>query len=80
MPKTNEELQYKLTHDKQFNIETIAAVLLYEARNEGLISDVSEASNLTTEQWWKAVAKYNGSDEYARKVYEYLPYITELLD
>ena len=80
LPKTNEELQYKLTHDKQFNIETIAAVLLYEARNEGLISDVSEASNLTTEQWWKAVAKYNGSDEYARKVYEYLPYITELLD
>ena len=28
----------------------------------------------------EAVAEYNGSDEYARKVYEYLPYITELLD
>ena len=80
LPKTNEELQYKLTHDRQFNIETIAAVLLYEAAKKELIPDVSDASNLTTEQWWKAVAKYNGSDEYARKVYEYLPYVAELLD
>lgn len=63
-----------------FTPETIAVVLLYEAKNEELISDISEASKLTTEQWRKAVAAYNGSDEYARKVYEYLPYITELLD
>ena len=80
LPKTNEELQYKLTYDSQFNIETIAAVLIYEAKKNGIISDVSEASNLTTEQWRKAIAEYNGSDEYARKVYEYLPYVTELID
>ena len=80
LPKSDKELQIRLTHDRQFNIETIAAVLIYEAINKQIISDVSEASNLTTEQWWKAVAKYNGSDEYARKVYEYLPYVTELLD
>ena len=80
MSKTDAELQYKLTYDKKFNIESIAAVLLYEAQNSGAISHISEASNLTTDQWWEAVAKYNGSDEYTRKVYEYLPHITELLD
>jgi len=36
LPKTDAELQYKLTHDRQFNIETIAAVLLYEAKNKKL--------------------------------------------
>ena len=80
LPKTDAELQYKLTHDKKFNIETIAAVLLYEAERNKIISDISEASNLTTDQWREAVAKYNGSDEYARKVYEYLPITAELLD
>ena len=69
-----------MTHDKKFNIETIAAVLLYEAERNKIISDISEASNLTADQWWEAVKKYNGSGEYARKVYEYLPFTAELLD
>lgn len=64
LPETDEELQYKLTHDKKFNIETIAAVLLYEAKKKELISDPSEASNLTTDQWWEATA------EYARNIVE----------
>ena len=80
LPKTNADLQWKLTYDKKFNIETIAVVLRYEAERNKIISDISEASNLTTDQWWEAVKKYNGSGEYARKVYEYLPFATELLD
>jgi hypothetical protein len=77
---SDKDLQYTLSYNNEFNIQTIAAVLVYEAMRAKLINDPSEAKNLTQEQWKKAVAKYNGSDEYARKVYEYLNDIKKFLD
>lgn len=62
------DLQYTLSYNDEFNIQTIAAVWVYEAIKAELINVPSEAQNLTQEQWKRAVAKYNGSDEYARKV------------
>ena len=76
---SDKDLQYMLSYNDSFNIQTIAAVLIYEACRLELISDPSEAKNLTLAQWQQAVAAYNGSDEYARKVYEYLDDIETLL-
>ena len=50
-----------LAYRDTFNIRSIAAALIYEAKNAGLISTASEAKNLTQAQWKKAVAKYNGN-------------------
>ena len=77
---TDEEIQYKLTYDSDFNIKTIVAVLLYEAKELGIIDDISDAKNVSVEEWKPVVAKYNGSDEYANKVFEYLEDADELLD
>lgn len=77
---SDKDLQLTLSYNNAFNIQTIAAVLVYEAIQAGLMNDPSEAQNLTQEQWKKAVAKYNGSDEYARKVYGHLKDIKKLLD
>ncbi len=77
---SDKDLQFKLSSNKDFNIKTIAAVLIYEVENAKVIQNPSESKNLTIGQWKKAVAKYNGSDEYARKVYEYLGAIYELLN
>ncbi len=80
LPESDTDLQFKLSYNREFNIETIAAVLIYEAKNAGYIDNPADARKLTVNQWYKAVAKYNGSDVYADKVYDYLPYIEELLD
>ena len=71
----------------EFNIETIAVVLLYKAKEWRIIEDVNDMSkilSLTLDEWKVAVARYNGttekSDEYAEKVFEYLESIKELLD
>lgn len=69
----------KLITDDKFNIETIALVLLMEAKNSGVIRDYSETGNLTYEKWATPITLYNGSSEYAKKVQEYLPYIKTLL-
>lgn len=80
LPASDKVLQYKLTCDNEFNIRTIAAVLIYEAKKAGFISKASEAKNLTPEQWKEAVHLYNGGDEYAPKVYEYLSATKKLLE
>lgn len=77
---TDDQLQYRLTYDDDFNIETIAVVLIYEAMNEELIKYPWQAKDLPRSQWKGAVKRYNGADEYANKVYEYLDSIEELLD
>lgn len=56
---SHKDLQWKLSYNSEFNIKTIAAVLIYEAKNARLISDPSEAKNLTQEQWKKAAAVMN---------------------
>lgn len=76
----HKELQFKLTYNKEFNIQVIAVVFVYEAINAGLINGPSEAKYLTQEQWEKPVVRYNGSHEYVRKVYEYLRFTKKLLE
>ena len=76
-------LQYRLSVDTKFNIETIAVLLIYEARNANHISDPNSAKDLTLEQWKDAVVRYNGfgdkAHKYANQVYEYLNDISTLL-
>ena len=79
MHLSNKDLQFKLSSDDEFNIKTIAAVLIYEARNRSLICESTQAKDLTIEQWREPVIKYNGNEEYMRKVYEYLDDIETLL-
>ena len=77
---SDKELQFKLSTNNEYNIQTIAAVLIFEAKNLGFINSPNDAKNLTLDQWQKTVARYNGSDEYAKKVYEYLGNVDTLLE
>jgi len=86
LPETDRELQLKLTHNDNFNIETIAVVLIHKAYEEGYINHPREISNLTPKQWRRVIAIYNaGSEgydaglEYSRRVHRYMPYIRTIL-
>ena len=76
---SDKDLQFKLSYDPEFNIETIAVVLIFEAKNANIISYAGEVGNLTLEQWEKPVTRYNGGSEYAGKVFEYLDDIQTLI-
>ena len=80
LPESNAELQYMLTHDDEFNIRTICAVLIYKASLNGYkFKSAEDVSRLSLEDWKDAVEGYNGSRAYVDKVYEYLDDIGTIL-
>jgi len=84
LPSDNVQLQYKLSSDEKFNIETIGVVLIYEAYNLGLIRSMEDIKNLTYEDWQKVCKKYNGTGDKAQRygeyVREYFPDMKEYLE
>ncbi|MDQ8734829.1 hypothetical protein [Paenibacillus sp. LHD-38] len=86
LPKSNKGLQSKLKDDA-FNIETIAVILVYQAQQ--MYGNDVDPSSLTMDQWKEVVPYYNASmstpesrkkgNDYASKVFEYLPYTKILL-
>lgn len=72
LPAHDLVLQLILTTNDQFNIDTIGAVLKYEAIKLGY----TDLSSLTDDQWQKVLVAYNGDNEdaqkYGKKVREYL--------
>lgn len=85
IPTTNKAMQAKLTNDNEFNINTMAVVLILKANTEKLIDKPSDISNLTEDQWKLVVGAYNANDpvkrtRYSDKVFEYRISIKEFLD
>jgi len=85
LPDNDRELQLKLTHDNNFNVESIAVVLIHKAHLLGYINHPSEINNLTPEQWRRVIIRYNAIDYdqgvgYSRRVHSYMPYIQTLLE
>ncbi len=80
LPRSNQELQKKLTDDIPFNIRTIAATLYMEAEKAGFIESPENLYNFTLEQWRKVLKGYNGADRYGKLTVEYFPYMKEFLE
>lgn len=83
LPSSNVDLQNKLYLDNNFNIRTIAVVLVHYAKQ--IYGNNIDISSLTIEQWKVVVWRYNATDKnkadnYSDKVYEYLDSVDELLD
>ncbi|ODM24824.1 hypothetical protein A7W90_00545 [Clostridium sp. Bc-iso-3] len=80
---TNAEIEFQLAADNETNINTIAVVLNYYARQK---FDITDVSSLTMEQWKEVVGRYNASDDnpeaqnkYSDYVYDYLEPIRTML-
>ncbi len=90
LPSNDAELQYKLSEDNEFNINTIAAVLSFERHNyfndpfkydnfeDYIVMELSGEAVIDVD-WHNVLNRYNGDEIYADKVYEYLPYMKEYL-
>ena len=69
-----------------FNIETIAAVLIYYASKLKFIANEStDVSNLTEDEWTQVIGRYNAATtekqkNYSSKVNSYRKYITNILE
>ena len=89
----NPEFSEKITDDdflletdlmgSTFNIETIAAVLIYNAKELGY-TNTNDVSKLSDEQWNSVIGMYNAispdeQKDYYTKVNEYRPYIEILI-
>lgn len=79
LPQKDADLLKKLANDSNFNIETICAVLCYEA-NDLKIGDKGNIEQLSKDDWHKIYNKYNGDIEYANNTIEYTPYMGGLLN
>jgi len=83
LPEDDWLLQFRLSSNDHFNIQTIGAVLANEAISRGYADSVADLKNLSYKDWQAIFVVYNGSGDdairYSDFVYEYLPYMRDFL-